>query len=334
VPDQVNRLLAGLSAYGPDQPATVPSLEAETGLRRGRVELMLKQLAVDGAVERVERGWVRTDVPWTFDAAHYDGIVAVRRREADIMRAYTRGERCLMQLLQESLDDPTAEPCGRCSVCLGLLPDPLTASPDPETVQAITRQLRGETHVLEPRKMWPGGAFGAKGRIPPGLLADPGRTIVYADAPEWREVLRSTFGTDTPDPAALDALKAGCVAALSRWRDAWSRRPEVVVPLPAAGNRALTTAVADHLAEIGRLDRADLPLQPFGSIDDLSSAEEAKVWRDAIEIDGATAQSVTGRSVLLVVDASSSQWPITVAAAKLREAGAAAVLPLLIHRRP
>ena len=37
-----------------------PALEAESGLRRTRVELMLKQLAVDGAVDRVEGGWRRT----------------------------------------------------------------------------------------------------------------------------------------------------------------------------------------------------------------------------------------------------------------------------------
>jgi len=35
-----------------------------------------------------------------------------------------------------------------------------------------------------------------------------------------------------------------------------------------------------------------------------------------------------------VVDASSSQWPITVAAAHLRQAQASLVLPLLVHRRP
>ena len=58
-PDQMQRLLTGLEAYADGTPATVPQLEAETGLRRGRVELMLKQLAVDGAVERVEQGWVR-----------------------------------------------------------------------------------------------------------------------------------------------------------------------------------------------------------------------------------------------------------------------------------
>src|SRR5690606_27075690 len=90
-PEPVRRLPRGLEAYGAGEAATVPALEAETGLRRTRIELMLKQLAVDGVVERVERGWVRGAAEWSYDAEHYDGIVAVRRREADIMRAYIRG---------------------------------------------------------------------------------------------------------------------------------------------------------------------------------------------------------------------------------------------------
>ena len=137
-PDQMQRLLTGLEAYSDGTPATVPQLEAETGLRRGRVELMLKQLAVDGAVERVEQGWVRGAAAWTYDREHYDGIIATRRREADIMRDYTRGRRCLMQLLQESLDDASAAPCGRCSVCLGRLPETLRERPSDETVAAVT----------------------------------------------------------------------------------------------------------------------------------------------------------------------------------------------------
>ena len=86
--------------------------------------------------------------------------------------------------------------------------------------------------------------------------------------------------------------------------------------------------------EVGRLDRAELTIDRTGYTDDLSSAVEAKVWRDGIRVDDATAQSIAARTVLLLVDATSSQWPVTVAAAKLREAGAAAVLPLIIHKRP
>jgi ATP-dependent DNA helicase RecQ len=345
--EDVERLLAGLSAYAADQPATVPALEAETGLRRGRIELMLKQLAVDGAVERVEGGWLRTGVEWVYDQEHYDAIVATRRREADIMRAYTRGQRCLMHLLQESLDDPSAEDCGRCSVCLGQLPAPLSGRPESDTVEAVTRRLRGEVTVLEPRKMWPGGAFGTRGKIPPGLMAQTGRAIVYADAPEWRELVASTFSTDS---AASPELCAAAVAALAGWRESWPARPEIVVALPAAGYPLMTAGLADHLAEVGRLGRADLRITLGSSMGssmdstvgsaarpapaDLSSPQEAARWRDAICVDDELASAVAQKVVLLVVDASSTQWPITVAAAHLRKANAAMVLPLLVHRRP
>lgn len=334
IPDraQVERLLAGLSAYGDGQAATVPALEAETGLRRGRVELMLKQLAVDNVVERVEGGWRPTGLEWTYDEAHYDGIIATRRREADIMRAYTRGQSCLMQLLQESLDDITAQKCGRCSVCLGHLPQPLQERPEPATVEAVTRRLRGEVTVLEPRKMWPGGAFGTRGRIPAGLMAQVGRAIVFADAPEWRELVRSTFVHDGPPSTEL---REAAVAALHHWRDSWAARPEVVVALPAAGYPVMVGGLADHLAEVGQLHRADFTVATdHESPGELSSPEEAALWRDAIRVNDELLSAVYGKVVLLVVDASSSQWPITVASAHLGQAEASMVLPLLVHRRP
>ncbi len=329
VPDQVRRVLAVLS---PGDPVSVAAVEAESGVRRGRVELMLKQLAVDEVVERVEAGWRATGKEWAHDAGHYDGVLAVRRREADIMRAYTRGAGCLMELLQEALDDPHAEPCGRCSVCRGRLPDPLDGQPTAETVRAVTRVLRGQRHRVEPRKMWPGGAFGTRGRIPPGELAEQGRALVLADAPEWRETVAAMFAQDAP--AAPDVLDA-CVQVLVDWRGSWAARPEVVVDLPAAGQSLLTASVADHLAATGRLGRAGVALRatPPRDLRELSSAEEAAVWRDLVDVSAIT-RDVDGHAVLLVVDASSSLWPVTVASALLRRAGAAAVLPLLLHRRP
>ena len=327
-PEQVARLLEGLASFSADEPASIPALEAQTGLRRGRVELMLKQLAVDGAVERVERGWAPTGTPWEYDAAHYAGVVAVRRREADIMRAYIGGERCLMQLLGESLDDPHAEVCGRCSVCTGKLPSSLSPRPDPDTVRAVAGLLRGEVHVLEPRKMWPGGAFGSRGRIPADEMAEPGRTLVFADAPEWRETVAQMFARDAPAPVEV---KDACVRLLAGWRATWASRPEVVVDLPASGFGLLVGDVADHLASVGKLDRAGLELAGGpADVRDLGSAGEAAMWRDRL----AVPPGVQGRAVLLVVDATSSLWPITVAAAMLRRAGASVVLPLLIHRRP
>ena len=330
VPEQVRGVLDVLDR-SPGEALSVVAIEARSGVRRGRVELMLKQLAVDGVVDRVEGGWLGTGKSWSYDAEHYDGVVAVRRREADIMRAYVRGERCLMELLQESLDDPAATPCGRCSVCRGGLPEALEGAPSPETVATVTGLLRGQVHLLEPRKMWPGGAFGSRGRIPAEETHQTGRTLVFAEAPEWRETVAAMFARDAPAPP--DVTEA-CVRLLGQWRSSWAARPEVVVDLTATGSPLLTTSVADHLASVGRLERATLagPASP-PDLRELSSSDEAAFWRDHLD-PADIAGRISGRAVLLVVDASSSLWPVTVGAAVLRRAGAGVVLPLLLHRRP
>ncbi|GGF26658.1 RecQ family ATP-dependent DNA helicase [Williamsia phyllosphaerae] len=322
-PEQMTKVLAELD--GSDEPPSAIAIEASTGIRRTKVELMLKQLAVDGAVDRVEGGWRSTGTSWTYDAEHYNGIIATRRREADIMRAYTRGERCLMALLVESLDDPEVQACGRCSVCRGALSEGLQGRPADETVRAVSSTLRTGAHEMEPRKMWPGGAFGAKGRIPAHLGAETGRVLVHADAPEWTDTLD---GARRGDADAVADVAAAAVSALSAWRSSWVSRPDTAISLTLTSS-SLCATIADHLAQVGKLDRDVLPIESSDTPGrDSSGADEAAFWRTAL---GAP-PDVVGKSVLLVVDSTRTGWPVTVAAAKLREAGATAVLPLVIHR--
>ena len=107
-----------------DAPRSVPSLESATGIRRTRLEGLLKILAVDGAAERLPEGWIGTGQPWYFDEAKWSALRRVRAAEADLMRRYASGSGCLMEFLQLALDDPDPHPCGRCSVCTGTLPEP------------------------------------------------------------------------------------------------------------------------------------------------------------------------------------------------------------------
>lgn len=318
-PGLMRRVLGALR----QEPVSAVAIEAETGIRRTKVDLMLKQLAVDDAVDRLDGGWVATGKEWHYDAEHYAGIVTTRRREADIMRAYTRGERCLMALLVESLDDPDPVPCGRCSVCRG---EPqVGTSASTETLRAVTAELRANALELAPRKMWPGGAFGARGRIPAHLAAEPGRTLVHADAPEWADTLAAARGGDTDATAELgDAA----VKALAVWRHSWVARPTVVVALALTGS-PVAQAVASRISERGRLPVAELPVDRAGAPGrEASGADEAFYWRQAL----GTSPDVAGQVVLLVADATSTAWPLTVAAAHLRDAGAQAVLPLLVHQ--
>ncbi|MFZ4519950.1 MAG: RecQ family ATP-dependent DNA helicase, partial [Microthrixaceae bacterium] len=100
-PRDAERVLAALD---PDTPRSVVQLEGATAVRRGRLEALLKLLAVDDAVRRVEGGWVRGPADWTFDDVHWDELRAVRSAEAALMRSYAHGRGCLMEYLQRALD--------------------------------------------------------------------------------------------------------------------------------------------------------------------------------------------------------------------------------------
>ncbi|MGI0520044.1 ATP-dependent DNA helicase RecQ, partial [Microbacterium maritypicum] len=64
-----------------DAPISTPALEAMVDIRRTPLELLLKVLDVDGAVRRVQGGWVATGEPWTYDAERYERIAAERLAE-------------------------------------------------------------------------------------------------------------------------------------------------------------------------------------------------------------------------------------------------------------
>jgi ATP-dependent DNA helicase RecQ len=127
-----------------DHPQSLGGVEAATGIRRGRLETLLKILAVDEVVTKSRDGWKATSWAWHFDEQKWSNLRRVRAAEADLMRSYAHGEGCLMEFLQGALDDPDPRPCGRCSVCARRLPAP-GAHPSTELVEAAWRSSAGAT---------------------------------------------------------------------------------------------------------------------------------------------------------------------------------------------
>lgn len=330
-PDQADRVLEVLREAGGS--VSVPALEAATGVRRGRVELLVKVLAVDGAVERTTDGWAATGAPWAYDHDKYAALRAARRGEAELMRSYAHGAGCLEGFLRRALDDEVVDGyrCGRCSVCTGVLPAGLPSAPALDAVTAAREHLRGLDTVLEPRKMWAGGMASRRGRIAAGLALEPGRAMCFADDPAWPEVT-ALVADGAPDADPPDWLRDAAVAVLGRWRQDWAARPTVVLPVPSRTRPRLIAGVAAHLAEVGRLELTDL-LAVTGPAPraDLSPAARARALEPALRL---TAPVPADAVVLLVDDTWRTGWTATLAGALLREAGAAAVLPLVIHQRP
>lgn len=322
IPDeaQVERILDALRPG----PQSVPAIEAATGIRRGRVESLLKILAVDEAVAREAGGWAATGQPWHFDTQKWTELRRVRHGEADLMRRYAAGDGCLMRFLQEALDDPDPSDCGRCSVCAGWLPPP-GARPSADSVAAARTFFRGQDVVLDPRKMWVSGVPGRKGRIS-GVA--PGRALAYADDPAWSETLAGLWQRDAPAPAEiLDAT----VEVLKRWSSSW-RRPVAVVAMPSRRMPMLVASVAAHLAEVGRLPLVDA-LAVTGPAPAVGSASAVRV-KDLVATLSVRPGTTFDGPVLLVDDTVRSRWTLTVASALLAEVGATSVLPLAIHQLP
>lgn len=310
------------------KPMSLPALESATGARRGKLEALCKILAVEDVVERVAAGWRATGKEYHHDAAKWVAIRSARTAEADLMRSYAAGAGCLMEFLQQALDDPDSGPCGRCSVCTGELPGP-GHSIHKDTAAAATTYLRSANLVLEPRKLWPQGLTdGHSGKI---TGAQVGRALLFADAPEWREAARAVAGPDRP---LDDEVVAGLVTVLTRWRSSWAERPVAIVPVPSRHHPELVGDLARRFGEVGKLPILDAlkatgPTPPSG----VASGLRADALLAGLHlVNGVTLP--TDGPVLLVDDTYRSGWTMTVAAVLLREGGVSGVLPLVVHQLP
>lgn len=308
-------------------PRSLVELDTLTGVRRGRLEALLKILAVDGVVAKDGSTWAASGRPYVHDAQKWDALATSRRAEADLMRSYAHGRGCLMAYLQTALDDPSPAPCGRCSVCTGELPAPGT-TPSDERVAAAREYLRGDDVVIEPRKLWPSGV-GRKGRIPGSA---EGRAVAFADDPAWADELvalqRTAYGT------VPEELLDGAVEVLRRWSKVWPARPVAVVAAPAASvEMHANRMIAQHIGAVGKLPVLDLftwdgSAQPT----DASSAPVVSHLEQAIRLHHA--DDVPEGPILLCHTTMRTGWASSLCAALLAEAGCRTTMPLVIHRLP
>ena len=252
------------------------------------------------------------------------------------MASYARGAGCLMGFLREALDDiawEAGQRCGRCSVCTRSLPGGLVGQPSAGAVEAARAFTRGVDVRLEPRKMWPSGLSGRRGRIAVAQLALEGRALAFADDPGWASEVLALVGDDAPDDVVGDEVLSGLVAVLARWAPSWADRPVAVVPVPSRRRPQLVASLAARIAEVGRLPVADV-LAFAGPPPGHGLASPARAAAVASSLILRTSAALPRGPVLLVDDTIATGWTVTVAAALLGEAGAGPVLPLVLHRRP
>jgi ATP-dependent DNA helicase RecQ len=145
-------------------------------------------------------------------------------------------------------------------------------------------------------------------------------------------MLRGLLAPDAPDGPVTEPVVAAAIKVLAAWD--WAQRPAGILSLPSGTRPELVTSLGQRLAAVGRLPylgalryAGDGPgPRRHNSAQRLSSLWQAFELPDDVRdvlarLDG---------PVLVVDDRIDTGWTMTVAARLLREAGAPAVLPLVL----
>ncbi|MDP5226666.1 MULTISPECIES: RecQ family ATP-dependent DNA helicase [Arthrobacter] len=328
------------------KPLSSPALEPRVDLGRSRLELLLKVLAVDGAVERVQGGWRATGQGWDYDAERYARIAEARVQEQDLMVIYQETAGCRMEFVTSVLDDPDAHSCGRCDNCAGSWYPSGVSS---EALHAASAELDKAGVSVETRSLWPTGmdrlGVPVKGKIPADEAVAEGRALARLSDLGWGGPLREALADGTPDAPVRDAMLQACVTVLKDWgrppvpgAEPWNgeSRPSAVVSIPSARRPQLVDSLAQGLAGIGRMPYlGSMDLAHFHDAPGRrgnSAYRLAEVW-DRFAPSAAVREFLEqnpGASLFLVDDSVDTRWTLVVAGRALRQAGAGAVLPFVL----
>ncbi|CAN5571602.1 RecQ family ATP-dependent DNA helicase [soil metagenome] len=312
-------------------PLSTAALETLVDVRRTRLELLLKVLDVEGAVDKVPGGWIGTGKAWTYDQDRYARVSAAREREASLMLEYQRGTTCRMAFLQNCLDDDSAADCGRCDVCAEPWFGPHIGE---EAIAVAAGALDSVGVVIDPRALWPSGmprlGIDVKGKIGDAHAAESGRVLARLSDLGWGTRLRSVLTADNPVP---DDVVRGCVQVLAQW--GWAQRPVGIVTMSSRSHPVLVRSLGEQIARIGALPLlGELDLidgGPVGEAGGNSAFRLAGVWgRFGVGPALRSAIAEAPGPILLIDDRIESRWTMTVAARELRSAGATSVLPLAL----
>ncbi|MER7079479.1 ATP-dependent DNA helicase RecQ [Saccharopolyspora kobensis] len=326
----VRAVLDALAQHGKMSTA---ALEPHVELGRSRLEMVLKVLDVDGAVQRVKGGWEATGEPWHYDAERYRRIAAERKAEQQAMLDYLGTSTCRMEFLRRQLDDAQAAPCGRCDNCTGT---GYSSDVDDQAVQQAEERLRRPGVEVSPRKMWPSGMNALdvplSGKLPADEQAGTGRAVGRLTDIGWGNRLRDLLATGAPDQQLPDDLFQAAIKVLAAWD--WQQRPVGVVALGSRTRPVLVRSLAERIAGIGRLPLLGEVLTNPNTTprSGTNSAQRvASLWSQfKVPEELAAKLSALDGPVLLMDDYADTGWTITVVSRLLRQAGAPSVLPFTL----
>jgi ATP-dependent DNA helicase RecQ len=312
-PQAVDHVLAVFaSAAGP---VTLARVLEQVNMNRGDVELVLKQLTVEGVLRRLSgQTYERSLKPWSYPTERVQAVTADRRLEQDQMMIYATGGTCRMEFLTTVLDDPEPRPCGVCDLCSG---ERFLGALDASLVAEAERFLRRGYVVIEPRKRKLNRVLVDELRL------EPGRALCLWNDAGWGRLV-----ADGKRDGHLDERLIGAMAEMvAEWGP--EPKPTWVTYVPSLRRPGLVPDLATRLATA-----LGLPLVPLVEKVRETQPQRGEQNSPHQEMNVGGAFALTGapldHPLFLVDDMVDSKWTLVEIGALLREGGSGPVHPLVL----
>jgi ATP-dependent DNA helicase RecQ len=307
-------------------PLGMYDLLTHVNVRQSTADKALKILELEGAVG-VEydprKKFFRTPNPWQPDVERMERVTAQRRQEQEEMHTYLDYDGCLMNFLCDALDDPEAEPCGKCANCVG---KGFSIDVNPQLIAEAVSFLRSDHLFIKPRKQWPRGILGEqRKKISVERQLQEGRSLcAYGDS-GWGKLVRK--GKYEDNYFSDELVKASAELINEIWQP--DPFPAWLTSIPSLRRPELVPSFASRLAK-----NLKIPYIPIIKRD--KNAAEQKTMENStmavrnvlgtLRIEG----QFKSTPVLLVDDIVDSRWSLTVAGYLLLKQGSGPVFPFTL----
>jgi len=303
-------------------PVSLIRVQNRLNVKWATLELVVKQLDVDGALNRVGgQSFERTLQPYDYPARRIDSVTEARRLEQQAMRDYFDWQYCRMRFLANLLDDDTDDDCGICDNCLG---ESVGRDLPIELVAAAERFLLHRPIDVVCKKQRYDPAEGRRRRIPDELRLADGRALSIWGDSGWGTLVRQGKQHDgVYDPRLVDAF-------VEMYHD-WAPEPPPVwvTSVPSLRHPTLVEPMAREIAK-------SLGLPYMSSVEKIAERPAQRTQQNSAHqqrnIEGAFAvvDAVPEQPVLLIDDVVDSSWTFTEIGGLLRNAGASVVYPVAL----
>jgi len=297
---------------------TIPKLEKYVNIRSTVLQKAVELLEIEGAINKEGSVLFRTANKWQPDLDRNQKVTAQRYFELKQMQEYLEYKGCLMEFLEQALDDPNSQPCGKCGNCIGKNFSPILK---PELLEKAQKFLSTLEIVIEPRKR-----FYNYQRIEKDFQVCSGRALCYyMDSGFGELVHHGKYVNNNFDEKLISAS----VELINKNWGFSGTKPEWVTAIPSKKRPMLVYEFAEKLAH-----KLNLPFVPVfdRSVDapPQKTMENCALQAENVQNSLQLINKPQPGSVLLVDDIIDSRWTMTIAGKLLRENGSGLVYPFAL----